>query len=235
VQTSFQVHHVHALNNLDAIEADARRGLNPQLSLETIKEYQDLRRRIEGEPRKKWKVITLVREPVARSVAWFFHSLAEIAPGWHQGWLTGTLSAGSLQELFLNTQPVYHEAPETWFDGQLLPVFGIDIYAEPFPRDLGYRIYDDSPRASLLLIRLEDLTARGPIAISKFLGLKDFKLINANMGDDKDYADAYRAFRRLPLPRTYVDRMYGTRFARHFYTEQEIEKFTRRWTGLNAS
>jgi hypothetical protein len=233
MRSSIQVYHAHDLNYLDELEADARKRASPQITLQTLKQYRALRRKIDGDPRKKWKVISLVREPVARNVAWFFHSLDDLLPGWREQWRSGALSLESLQELFLDAKRVDHKAPENWFADQMLPVFCIDVFAEPFPKDLGYKTYEGT-RASLLLIRMEDLTACGPGAISRFLGLEDFKLINSNMGDDKEYADAYRAFRRLPLPKSYVEEMYATKFANHFYTGQEIERFTRMWTALKT-
>jgi hypothetical protein len=64
----------------------------------------------------------------------------------------------------------------------------------------------------------------------EFLGLEDFKLYDANGSADNTCADLCQAFKAKALPREYVDRMYSTRFARHFYPESQIEGFRHKWT-----
>lgn len=228
-----QVYHVHSLNYLDELEAGVRMLPNPEERLRIIQSDRALRRLIDQDQQKRWKLISLVRDPVARNIASFFADLDDLMPDWHARLQSGSLSLQQLQDYFLDLKQGIHNTPETWFDTQMLPVFGIDVFAEPFPKDVGYKTYRGSSPASLLLIRLENLSACARTAISEFLGLDTFVLMNWNMGDDKPYADVYRAFRRMPLPRPYVEEMYNTKLARHFYTEQEIEKFTRIWTAAN--
>jgi hypothetical protein len=230
-----KVYHTHSLNHLDEIEANAMTRPNPEVQLPTMQGNRALRKLIDQNQRKTWKLISLVRDPVARNVAWFFHKLDLLVPDWREKWKQDSLSLEQLQELFLDRNQVDHKSPETWFDNEMLAVFSIDVFAEPFPTSLGYKIYEGSPRASLLLIRLENLSACAPKAMKEFLALDDFLLISSNMGDDKAYAEVYRTFRRLPLPRTYVEEIYSTRLARHFYSEQEIEKFTGVWTAAKSS
>jgi hypothetical protein len=113
-----------------------------------------------------------------------------------------------------------------------VPAFGIDVYENSFPREIGYRIYPGPLQASLLLIRLENLNGCAERAMHEFLGLENFALHNTNVGTEKDYADLYRAFRGQPLPVEYVQRIYNTQFARHFYTDAELLVLAKRWTGV---
>ena len=227
-----QVHHVHNLNHLDEFEAALKAQADSE-QLEVVQNEQVLRKLIDQDHRRRWKLISLVRDPVARNVSWFFHKLDQLVPDWQERRKRSSLSLDELQEVFLHAGQDAHKIPEIWFDNEMLPVFGIDVFAEPFPSEIGYKIYPDSPRASLLLIRLENLRACASTAMRQFLSLDDFTLIDSNVGDDREYAEVYRAFRRLPLPRTYVESVYSTKFVRHFYSEQEIEKFTRMWTAPN--
>jgi len=225
-----QVHHVHNLNYLDELERTVlKTRLSPVGTLEAIKRDRLLRAEIDGNKSQAWRVITLVREPVGRNVAWFFQNLLEWMPDWHQRWEDGSLGLDELRELFFDRKKVVHGSPEKWFDRQLKPVFGIDVFSEPFPKNIGYKIYAASSRISLLLIRVENLTDCAPAAIREFLGIEDFVLTNSNEATDKDYSSLYRAFKKIPLPGTYLDEMYSTRSARHFYTDQEIEQFTMSW------
>ncbi len=235
VASPVQVHHVHLLNHLDEAESELKRQSDPRGDLESIQGWQRVRNLIDQNPQKRWKVISLVRDPVARSVAWFFHKLDYVAPDWQAQREQGPLFLEELQRKFLDTDGANPEIPDHWFNTQLLPIFGIDVFAEPFPKDVGYKIYEQSPRASLLIFRLEDLNECAGTAMSQFLGLNDFSLVHSNVADDKDYAEVYRAFKRLPLPQSFVDAMYSTRFARHFYTEQELERLTQSWTGANKN
>jgi len=117
----------------------------------------------------------------------------------------------------------------TWFDRELKSVFGVDVYAIPFDPAKGYEIYE-SEKARVLLVRLEDLRSRAPVAFGDFLGLGDFRLADTNVAEAKGYADVYRRFvASVRLPHDYIERMYDSRYARHFYSEDELDAFRLRW------
>ena len=62
------------------------------------------------------------------------------------------------------------------------------------------------------------------------MGLDDFQLVESNVAEDKSYAALYKAFRReMSLPAGYLDAMYSTRFATHFYAAGELAAFRRKW------
>ena len=223
------IHHVHVLENLDELEQNIRKSFaNPVDNLAYIRKSKELRKKIDSNPKQNWKLISLVREPVARNVGSFFQNLSEYIPDWKERYNSGNLSLDELQECFLNNQSI-HIAADWWFDKQLKPLFGIDVFESVFPTNVGYKIYRASPRASLLLIRLEDLNACVGHAMFEFLRLDDFKLYNSNISDEKDYAELYQAFKEKPLPDEYLERMYSTRSARHFYSPDEREQFAKRW------
>jgi lipopolysaccharide biosynthesis protein len=224
-------HHIHFLTDLDEMEAIVRREReNPKATLRHIAKAWRLRERVLLEDGQPWNVISLVREPVARNIATHFHTLHETIPDWKARMSDGRLDLKLLQDLFFST-PSIHSAPIEWFDKQLKPVFGVDVYATPFPHEKGYQIYLDEPRAPTLAIRLEDLDRCSAEAMSEFLGLEDFLLTRANVGAEKDYAEVYEAFKRIPLPKEYVEATYATKYARHFYTDAERAAFAARWTG----
>ena len=173
---------------------------------------------------QKWKVITLVREPIIRNISSFFQT-RKLLSAEDQQKLTNSNDTEELVNLFL-TQYYDHEAPLTWFDMQLKPVFGIDVFEKEFPTDAGYCIYPGDI-ADVLLIRLEDLNRCHTQAFKEFLDIDNFQLKNANIAKDKDYSQAYTKLRRSKtLPATYIDRMYQSKYARHFYTDEELDRFT---------
>jgi hypothetical protein len=223
------MHHVHVLNELDVLEERVRRLYpNPVGTLAEIDKGRALRRRIQRSRGTHWHVITLVRDPVQRDVSSFFHNLTEVIPDVYERHARDEITLTELRCAFLDRYD--HDSPLGWFETQLEPVFGIDVFAEPFDTDAGCATYQ-SPTAKLLVIRLENLGTHGKEAIREFLGLDEFELVRANLARNKQYGNLYAAFgRSVTLPASYLARMYDSRIARHFYTDSEIEAFKERWT-----
>ena len=169
-----------------------------------------------------WLVITIVREPVMRSASDFFQS------GRRLGRLADAAATTSLFAKFATEQGI----PRTldWFDHELKPNLGIDVYAHPFDPATGYCIIE-SPAVRLLLLRQESL-AVAPEALGQFLGLPhDLPLDRENEGAQKEYSDLYASVvRDVRFPEPMLERTYGSRFAKHFYSDEELDRFRHRWT-----
>jgi hypothetical protein len=119
---------------------------------------------------------------------------------------------------------------DLWFDHQVKAHFGIDVFAEPFDVERGWQIYEGED-ARMLLIRQESF-ARLPQAIAAFYGLSSVpaEVPHENAGKDHGYEAAYReAKATIKLPDSILDEAYGTRYARHFYSDAELQAFKRRW------
>jgi hypothetical protein len=113
---------------------------------------------------------------------------------------------------------------------ELNSLFEIDLFASPFPKTEGYRIYR-GPKADVLVLRLEDLDRNAHQAFGEFLGVDDFVLAKANIAQDKWYSAAYRDFvTQVALPKDYIESMYTSQYAQHFYSEEEIQNFRQKWT-----
>jgi len=177
---------------------------------------------------RPYKVISLVRDPVATNLSGFFQNYF-----WWPPALLAQCEARSgdyLRELatcFFERYP--HDVPLTWFDSEMKAVFDIDVFEQDFPATVGYQIYN-GPHADLSLIKLEQLDQCYTQAIGDFLAVPDFRLSKANRADDKWYSTLYREFRDyIRFPKTYLDQMYESKMAQHFYTEQEITRFRHKW------
>ena len=224
-----KVYHAHALNLLDRREEFVRKTRkNPQDSISAIAEWRKLRQDIDSHPEIKWNIINLVRDPVALKVSALFQVMYQHIPDWQKRLKAGILDMSELDELFYEKQEFGFKGLDRWYDNQIKAIWGIDIYASPFPKEAGYQIYQ-AANINLMIIRLEDLNRVAEKAFDDFLGLKDFKVSNVNVGEDKEYADLYKAFKSRPLAEDYVMHGYETRFARHFYTADEIETSRKRW------
>lgn len=175
----------------------------------------------------KWKIVTLVRDPVARNISAFFQTIHLSFSEFDQQVIEGTLNVDRLIETFLNSYN--HDYPITWFDQEMKPVFGIDVYNSEFPKTIGYKIYKGD-HAEVLLIRAEDMDKCSPAAFREFLNIEKFGMITVNVGSQKQYSQIYRQFiDRINLPESYFDRMYSSKYAKHFYSHTEIEHFRRTW------
>lgn len=185
-----------------------------------------------------WKLITLVREPVARNVSTFFENLDVTRKPDSTAYVIKSdyydidieADPENLDELIgLFFDRLVHERPLRYFDDEIKTVFGIDVFATRFPIEKGYCVYRGE-NADLLLIRLENLDQCASTVFKRFLGLDDFKLIRANVASDKIYAALYKAFKHsVRFPEAYVREMYESAYARQFYNEEEIRGFRHGW------
>ncbi len=151
----YSVYHVHTLDAEQMASAQrsyARtyhlRGVVPHHLMASRHLRSDLER---GQPRGRWKVLTLVRDPIARNVSSFFQDLQLRHPDFPYA---SRLASGDterlaadLVELFLSRHD--HDEPLRWCDRELRGVLGVDVYAAPFPHDRGWACCEDlAPRCS---------------------------------------------------------------------------------------
>lgn len=137
-------------------------------------------------PKEQVKIISLTREPIGRNVAAFFHNFErETGKKYEQS----NFTPQELRDIFINFFP--HSIPLDWFDNHFKPFLGIDVYEYPFPKEQGYlRINKDN--VDLLILKLETSDSVKEKVITEFLGLKEFKLVRTNVGEDKNYRDMYK-------------------------------------------
>lgn len=225
--------HSHLLNDFDRIDENIRRTRSdPRESLAEIQHGRRLAKTILGTPYIRSRVISLVRDPVARNISAFFQNITEFLPDFFRRDAERESPMEELHAAFLNRYD--HDIPGEWFQRQLQAVFGIDVFASEFPRERGYAVYA-AENASLLVIKLEMLDGCAADAMRDYLGIHDFVLCNANIGEEKEYKDVYKAFlRSIVLPEEYLNRMYESAFARHFYTDAELQRFRARWSEGSA-
>jgi len=165
------------------------------------------------------KVITLVRDPIARNFSSYFEHLDRI---WHRQNAHESVPMEELHRGFVERFP--HEEALTWFDDELRPVFGVDVYEHPFPASGHLRIGD------VLVLKSELDDATKCAAVSEFLGLRNLVFRPANVTASKAKGEVYKRFvSTLRLDPAYVERMLESRYTRHFYTEAEREAMRRKY------
>lgn len=174
--------------------------------------------------KRKAKFISLVRDPIAANLSMFFQLFEEYAG---TPYLPGRFSTREIIDIFL--EKYNHSRPLTWFDAEMKTSLEIDVYKWPFPKDRGYLSVSKGD-IDLLLLQSELEDSAKEVAISEFVGLEGFRMIQSNLGREKNYGDEYRLMKtRIRFPNPLLDEIYGSKYARHFYTEDALEKFRAQW------
>jgi len=106
----------------------------------------------------------------------------------------------------------------------------VNVYQSEFDWDKGYCIYRGD-FSNILVLRMENIDNCAKTALEVFLKTTSIDLVNANVSESKDYAQIHQRFKtEIRLPDSYLERMYSSRLAQHFYSPAEIEAFRAHWT-----
>lgn len=212
------VHHVHDLDPafLEREEAQYRWSGRPW-------RIWDAQRLLEHPPTSAapWRVVSVVRDPIAQTLSAFFQ------PGERHGYLHPGATTETLQAHFGDR---LDRLPLRWFETHLQPALGIDVYDSTFDPEQRYQIIS-TESVRLLLLRFEDLGI-APAALADLLETDlPVAVPRVNVGAEKAYAGLYDSVRSALRPTPdQLDRAYGSRLVRHFYSTDEIARFRRVWT-----
>ncbi len=204
--------------------------------LEKRRKYEELLR----EAMQGKKIITLIREPIARHISGFFHALGgsrnmfpprmiqrSIVDAGFQGTLRKYMPSkrDRLETWFENEFPPI----EAWFESEFQPTTGIDVFRHPFDVEKGYTVIRENG-IEVLLMTMERLSSLEGV-IGEFIGNSDFKLPKENVAAEKDYARLYQeTLDTVEIPREFFDRYYKDNpLMKHFYSQADIERFAARW------
>ena len=223
-QGGHDVWHVHQLNrrSLAALEAkERRRGFDPPphiaMGKRVIREMLDAGRGL--------RIVTGVREPIARNASGFFQNLRNFSKLDMRG-----RPLASNEELTRKFMEEYAQrVPLRWFDRQVKGPLGVDVYRYRFPHERGWQLIEESGH-QILIVRAESSDEAKRAGLAALLGRSVGELPRVNAAEDKAYAARYEEFKRsLRLSEEYVRRMLESRYTRHFYSSEEIEAFRERW------
>ncbi|MEO1365783.1 MAG: putative capsular polysaccharide synthesis family protein [Acidobacteriota bacterium] len=190
-----------------------------------------------ADPDLRLDVVTLVREPVRREVSEFFQYLEALHPELldDDGSLEADRAARVLQARFMFFK---EESNYTcrWFDMEIKELFGLDVFDFPFDHGKKYTLIERG-NVRLLVLRLEDLDETLNPGLRELVGpgYRDWRgrdgRDRANVGAQKERGEQYRELvANFRLRRPVADKIYGTTYARHFYTAAERDGFLEQWT-----
>lgn len=165
-------------------------------------------------PERQVRVITLVRDPVARAVSDLFENPARIVG-------TEAIREVSLEKLVaIATEQISAslDYTERWFDREVSDLLNLDLFARDFDRVTGFQIYRDG-RFELLPGKLEQLADNGAGYLGRFLDHgRDFPIPNTRARSTTTEVSIYQQVRRsLKLPAGILDAVYSSRVCIEFH------------------
>ena len=217
----FQITHTHMLNE-ERLNGFVRN--RESRGLQMPNHVADSRDVIENIIKKNTpvKVISLVRDPMARNVSAFFNNLDSF------GFRSVESRENATAEALLKKFSVYdHKIPIRWFSLEFRDVFGFSVFGTPFNFETkSLTIFRKN--VSLLVLRLEDKDDVKIAALEKFLGVEGLTIPNDNSGGK--FGEAYEQFKHLFKPdEELVNSIYNTKLVHHFYKPEEVRKMKARW------
>lgn len=173
-------------------------------------------------------IISTIREPIGRNVSEFFQLYDKYTDSKYEKSL---LTLEQLKELFITN--VDHDIPLTWFDKNIKDLFGIDVYASPFPSS-GH-ISFSRKNINLLIMRFDLDDSIKQELIRDFINFPEYKLKRENVSSNKIYYKTYKEFtNKVKLPENYIEKMCNSKYTRHFFPENEINTIKEKWSNVGA-
>jgi hypothetical protein len=174
-----------------------------------------------------WLFISLVRDPVARNLSAFFENFN------HYNRSRGYSLSTETQLIFDNFVECYqHDFPISWFDREYRDELGIDMFEFTFDKERRYAYY---PSINTLLFRVDCPDATKTDVLSRVLGVK-IELLTKNVAKNKAYREVYRGVRdHASFSSDLLDRLYDSRFAKHFWTKEELGKLRDTWSSAKKT
>lgn len=174
------------------------------------------------------KVITLVRDPIARYVSSMFQvpKLHGIDPDQPSNQI-----AHKIEKKLSDTKLEY---AYTWFSEEFETVHDFDVFAHRFSKKQGYDTYT-TERADIMIIQVERLSDVIEGALSDFVNFP-LRMVRANVGGKKERGSKYSQVKKqIRLSSVICRDLYDSRWMRHFYSEQQIRDFTKKWSSEAAT
>lgn len=196
--------------------------------------------KIEKNFSKNIKIITGVREPLARDYSAFWQAfdyerlhlmpiLNKDFQKLYESFIDLILSGyeHTCELLQESNEWVWNDEFE-WFNREIKKCFGIDVYRYPFDKEQGYGIIENN-NIQIFIYKTEKLDDLSPM-LSEFLG-KKIQIKNTHQTYNKQYYLINKDFRKkLKLPRKYVEHYYKSNpYLDHFYTKLEQKKYLSQW------
>jgi len=146
------------------------------------------------------RIVTAVRDPIARNLSWHYESNGEGGPG--------------------------DRFPLEWIDKYLEPKTGVNVYGTSFPTVKGWKVYS----GYLLIVKTELMSKVLKEALTYFCGEADYQVEHQAKGGFKFGGEYDDFIKGSAFHKKLLDRMYESKYAKHFYSPKQIEALRRKWS-----
>ena len=176
-------------------------------------------------------VVTAFRDPVAREVSGVFQTAGVSHPNLldkETGEVVCSQGVINHMENYCANYDEAHCFASSWFDRELKSYFGIDLFEHPFPHDIGYLIVDNG-RVRVLVMMFEKIATAFPSGAKEFFDLPFApNLLRENVRkNDDQYREVLKS---LHFERADIEKIYESKYVRHFYSPEQIQGFVQNWT-----
>jgi Putative capsular polysaccharide synthesis protein len=185
-----------------------------------------IRRALLAHPDRPIKLITLMRDPVARALSNLFqHPVVFNSNTDIRNLPIDTIMATAMEQILFSL-----DYTERWFDRELSALIGYDLFSRRFNGEDAFQRATQG-RFELLAGKLEHLSGNGPGCLGRFLDIGcDLPIPISHARAATSEAAVYDQLKRsLKLPADLLDKVYSSRVCRHFYTPEELEGFRKYW------
>ncbi|MCM1204367.1 MAG: putative capsular polysaccharide synthesis family protein [Bacteroidales bacterium] len=192
------------------------------------------------------KLIIGVRDPIKQNISMMYQALAMGDPGWCAYYdLDAYWEGGGDVKKIFNEYVIKSDKDcyftkykdikkgdglvQHFFEQEIEPFLGIDIYQYPFDKENGYSIYHISDKLDIMIYQLEKLNSL-EAEVGDFLEIEDFELVKDNDSADKWYKESYQnVIKNMPIDKQYYEECYSGKYINHFYSAEDIDKFKAQW------
>ena len=226
-----KIYHIHFLSK-NGIESAQNyyNSINAGLPRHLLRS-KFLRKKIFSNKEMKWKLITMVREPIGREISNIYQNMIDSNPDLIDK--NGHINSNEVTRILETNFSDFDQENNftcSWFDKELKQAIGLDIYTMSFDRDKGYSIYNID-NIDILVVRIEDMDSFFDEAIKSFLDLDyPVPMIRTNIGSNKTYSDAYKnTANNIFLSKETCEKIYKSKYVQHFYSQEMIDSFLVKW------
>ena len=185
----------------------------------------ELRTVLKKHSNKRLKILTLVREPLAREISNFFENpedfIGQRSPL--------ELPTEELLSFFYQKINVCLDYTLNWFNTEFEEFMGINIYDHELNKEAGYTLLTFSD-CDVAVLQMEQLNQNISAAFKELLNIDIAELDKANQAAQKPYKDVYKQFKlECKFSKEVINKVYDSAFVKHFYSESQIEGYRSYW------
>jgi hypothetical protein len=164
---------------------------------------------------KQVKVITIIREPISRTVSSFFQNIDFYKDSIEDSKLVLNESKAVkiIEKKISNSVLDINK----WLNSEIRENFNIDIYNKKFPKEK--YVISKNQKVNLLFLKMEDLDDVFTKSTKDFFDLKEgITLENYNVGEKKYYSRQYQKLKNtINIDETILKKIKSSKYYTHFY------------------